>query len=560
MQPTTQPPPAPPSPRRRRRGGVPSWVVSLALGGCAAALLLRDLALPAEVVFDEVYYVGDARDYLALRGIEGTFAVHPPLGKWFIAAGIRLLGDTALGWRVPGVVAGVLLVVVLHRLALRLLRGRPHGALLAALAPALLLLDGVFLVQARTAMLDVFLALFVALGVHLVVVDRDLRRLGGTSMQATRRRGTRTLAGIALGAACAVKWSALLGVGVAGLLVLGWELALRRRATGRWLAAPARLVIGIGLPLLVVPALVYAASWVPWGAAYERTEQSGCSEPPSPECTFDVAGRAEAVVDHNVAMWRFHQDLEAEHPYRSDPLGWPVLARPVVYHYDTCGPDRAAGVADEDGQVPPACVVEPGEASEIVLVGNPALWWGFLLLSPLLVAGAVRRDRASIVALVGWLGQYLPWLAVSRPAFLFYLVPAVPFAALGVALALARLGERSTIRWTWLGALTGAGGGWLLGAAVTLALDVGPRPRWLLLAVGWVVGAAFGALLDARGPRGPAPRDPAAPPPGRVAVPATVVGVLLVAVGLAVFFLPVWTGTPLPQELVRQRWWFDGWV
>ena len=558
MQPTTRTPPEPSSPRRRRRA-VPSWIVSLALAGCAAALLLRELASPADVVFDEVYYVGDARDYLALGGIEATFAVHPPLGKWFIAAGIRLLGDTALGWRVPGAVAGVLLVVVLHRLALRLLRGRPHGALLAALAPALLLLDGVFLVQARTAMLDVFLALLVVLGVHLVVVDRDLRRLGGSSLRATRRRGTRGLAGVALGAALAVKWSALLGIGVAGLLALVWELALRRRATGRWLAAPGRLVAGIGLPLVVVPALVYAAAWIPWAAVYERTEQAGCTELPSPECTFDLRGRAEAVADHNVAMWNFHRGLEAEHPYRSDALGWPVLARPVVYHYETCGPDREAGLTGEDGEVPAPCVVEPGQASEIILVGNPALWWGFLLLSPLLVAGAVRRDRASAVALVGWLGQYLPWLAVSRPAFLFYLVPAVPFAALGLALALGRLRDPAGTRWTWSGALAGAAGGWLLGSVVALALGTGPRPGWLLLAAGWVAGAAFGAVLDARSPRWQPP-DASATGVGRLAVPAAVAGVLLVAVGLAVFFLPVWTGTPLPEELVRQRWWFDSWV
>jgi len=33
------------------------------------------------------------------------YIVHPPLGKWCIAAGIRLFGDNSVGWRFPGAVA-----------------------------------------------------------------------------------------------------------------------------------------------------------------------------------------------------------------------------------------------------------------------------------------------------------------------------------------------------------------------------------------------------------------------------------------------------------------------
>ena len=68
-----------------------------------------------------------------------------------------------------------------------------------------------------------------------------------------------------------------------------------------------------------------------------------------------------------------------------------------------------------------------------------------------------------------------------------------------------------------------------------------------------------GAVLDQRTPRWRTD-DANGSTPGRVAVPVGAAAVLVLAVGLAVFFLPVWTGTPLPEELVRQRWWFDSWV
>ncbi|HZA60327.1 MAG TPA: hypothetical protein VE754_01420, partial [Actinomycetota bacterium] len=37
--------------------------------------------------------------------------------------------------------------------------------------------------------------------------------------------------------------------------------------------------------------------------------------------------------------------------------------------------------------------------------------------------------------------QYLPWLAVTRPLFLFYMTPVTPFLALGVTLILRDLAD-----------------------------------------------------------------------------------------------------------------------
>ncbi|MCH5923303.1 hypothetical protein MMA85_24125, partial [Salmonella enterica] len=79
---------------------------------------------PAKLVFDETYYPKDAWTLLQ-QGYEGTwpdakaanpdiikgmsdiwtpqaeFVVHPPLGKWLIAAGEQMFGLTPFGWRFP---------------------------------------------------------------------------------------------------------------------------------------------------------------------------------------------------------------------------------------------------------------------------------------------------------------------------------------------------------------------------------------------------------------------------------------------------------------------------
>jgi dolichyl-phosphate-mannose--protein O-mannosyl transferase len=63
----------------------------------AALTRFINLGRPDELVFDEVYYVDGARDFLT-SGVEldkgaAEFIVHPPIGKWAIALGIQVFGS-----------------------------------------------------------------------------------------------------------------------------------------------------------------------------------------------------------------------------------------------------------------------------------------------------------------------------------------------------------------------------------------------------------------------------------------------------------------------------------
>jgi dolichyl-phosphate-mannose-protein mannosyltransferase len=514
------------------RHHVPAWVVPTAVTVAAAVLSLVRLGQPDALVFDEVYYVEDARSILE-RGVEGGFAVHPPVGKWLIAAGIAVVGDTPTGWRVGGALVGVV-TVLLTVLLVRRLTGRPG---LAGVAGLLLALDGVFLVQARTAMLDVSLAGFVVLGAYLLVVDHQ-------RPPAARwwDRWPLGLAGVAFGAAVATKWSGAWALVAAALLVAVWEVQARRRVgtpTSR-ASGSAALVLVVGL---AVPALAtYALSWSPWLVRFEHTwtGQTTCDEQEvSAPCRFGAADRIRGVVRHHGDVARFHLTLDAEHPYRAPATTWPVQSRPVVFHWASCGQD-----AD-----PAACEVAPGHAAEVVALGNLALWWGGLVLLPVVVAGAVRRDGRSAVPLAFLATQYLPWLVVARPVFSFYAVPLVPFLAAAVAVACGELDRPhrwlATAAGTAIGAATGALGATLAGAGTA---GVGTAA----VALG-IAGAAAGAAADDRRPR----RDrPAVARAGTV----TAIVLALLAIATAVYFSPVWLAIELPEEAIRRRWWFAGWI
>lgn len=557
------------------------WLAPTTLAVLAGVLLLFRLGQPDRIMFDETYYVEDALGYLE-HGVEPGFAVHPTLGKWLIAGSIWLFGDNAFGWRFAGVVAAVGVVVLTHLLARRLLAGTRSGWWLAPLAPVLLLADGLFVTQARIAMLDIFLVLFAIAGLYVLVVDRDHRRAAEGGQQ--RLLSLRVLAGVLLGLAIAVKWSGLLALGGAGLLTLGWELGDARGRRWHVLVGRALAITG---SLVVVPALVYGISWTPWLANYEQTFTAGCEkeEQQKGECedgAYRLGERLSGLVRYHDQILDFHLGLEATHNYRSDPLGWPVLERPVVYYWATCSAEEATATPTADpetGEVRPACEVAEGDAAEVIALGNPALWWGFLLLTPLLVGGTMLRDRRSAVPLVGWLATWLPWFAVSRTAFLFYLAPAVPLLAIGTVVALHRLGDPSPVRRTYLGAA--------LGAAVGLAplgalawFDVIEGMRWVFGAgaLGWALGAATGAVADHQAAQRPPPGDapleawpaPAWTPPDAdaeavaEATPSTsgrwALGFVVAVLALAVYFAPLWYAVPMDHEDVRDRWWLDTWV
>ena len=131
------------SPARRR-----DLRIALLLALAAAAFRLPRLGFPSEEVFDEVYHARTALQYL--RGEPPTEWVHPPTAKLLIAVGVKIFGYHPWAWRLMPALAGIALAPVFFFLARRVL-ATERAALLASV---LLLADGVYLVQSRTAMVS----------------------------------------------------------------------------------------------------------------------------------------------------------------------------------------------------------------------------------------------------------------------------------------------------------------------------------------------------------------------------------------------------------------------
>jgi dolichyl-phosphate-mannose-protein mannosyltransferase len=385
------------------------------LGG---AMRLARLDLPKAIVFDETYYAKDACFYLDLSqkvcGVESEQTlVHPPLGKWLIAGGIKLFDYDSFGWRFAAALAGTITIALLYLLARKVL----SSTLGACIASGLLAVDFLHFVQSRVAMLDVFVPMFGLAALLFLLFDRDrLLRSPPSAVRLVVRRPWRVAAGVATGMAVASKWSGALFVVAAIVLAFVWEVAARRRRDDRraLMGAVRAEGLSIAIALVLVPVAVYTLTYV------------GRLHGPTPTCEGATGSWANQLVQHQKCMLDFHRNLEANHSYQSPPWSWLTLKRPVSYYFDTA---------------------PNGDYKEVLATGSPFVWWtSALALAFVAFRWTRRRDFAAPegTILAGFAFAYLPWLVLSSDrsaVFLFYLLPAVPFMCLALGHVASRIGE-----------------------------------------------------------------------------------------------------------------------
>ncbi len=504
------------------------WVVALGLGAIAAALRFLNLANPGKLVFDETYYVKQAYSFLLTGGVEwqwsnettpsadarftqGTldvftrqpdFVVHPPLGKWMIAAGMSL-SDPAQSesWRIASAVCGSLMVFILVFVARRLF----NSTLLGGVAGLLLAVDGHHLVHSRTGLLDIFLAFWILVAFAFLLADRFwmrarladtlARRISRDPDSRSRQlywgpvtwfRPWLLATGIALGCATAVKWSGLWTIIAFGLLVVAWDIGARRAAgVRRWLFGGFYRDAPIAfLHLVPVAFVTYLLSWIGWFRSTDGYNRYWAADNPDSIWTRLLPDSFASLAHYHQQIYDFHRGLATPHDYMANPWSWIVMGRPTSFFYES----------PSLGQL--GCEVDKCSRA-ITSVGNPVVWWGgAIAIVVTLVVWLVRRDWRAGALLVPLAAGWLPWFAFQeRTVYTFYAVAFVPYVVLALTYAL----------------------GLVMGRPDADAI----RRSW---------GASVAGI------------------------------VVILAVGCLVFFYPVWTAEVIPYGQWQLRMWWPSWI
>jgi dolichyl-phosphate-mannose--protein O-mannosyl transferase len=262
----------------------------------AALIRFWNLGTPDKLVFDEVYYVDGAKDYLT-NVVETTkgaaeFVVHPPVGKWLIALGIQILGDSPAGWRLSAAIFGTFSILLIYFVALILF----NSQFLALVSAGLMSIDGLHLVMSRTALLDIFLMFFLLAAFLALLHERHI------------------FAALLLGLALGTKWSAIYFIAA----ILIYLLFINRKR--------------VLLYLPIIP-ITYLFTWSGWLISDKGWSKDYSSNP------------LISLFHYHQEILNFHTGLTTEHSYEASPWNWLVLGRPTSFFYESpksCGAESCS--------------------------------------------------------------------------------------------------------------------------------------------------------------------------------------------------------------------------
>ncbi|MCX8028289.1 MAG: glycosyltransferase family 39 protein [Thermodesulfovibrionales bacterium] len=328
--------------------------------------------------FDEIYYARTAFEYI--QGLLPYETTHPPLGKLIIATGIKIFGMTPFGWRVMGVLSGIVIIAFVYLFG-RMLFGKTEYGVLSAMIMGF---DFMTFVQARLATIDSISVMFIVMMTYFM-----MRFYLSDNYHSCIRN--MTLSAISFSLGVATKWLCIYtALGLAVLFFLKLYKLSRNTDIKKY------LIYGI-LLFVILPTIVYTVTYL--------------IILPKP-ITF---AHIKTIIQTQYHMYQYHKGIVSSHPFASSWWQWPIIYKPMWLYM---APDMPRGIA-----------------GSIVTMGNPIVWWTGLVTFSLIVFGFVRYKRVEsyqwlIVLFVAV--NYLPWLLVPRETYIYHFYATVPFWILSI--------------------------------------------------------------------------------------------------------------------------------
>ncbi|MBW4562483.1 MAG: phospholipid carrier-dependent glycosyltransferase [Mojavia pulchra JT2-VF2] len=437
------------------------WFRTGMVGVFLLSLILRFWGLDRfnTLVFDEVYFAKFGNNYLTHTPF---FNAHPPLSQYIIGIGIWL-GSHVPFWQEPvnglagsllspwsyrwvNALTGSFIPLVVAAIAYQL----SHRRSFAFLAGLFTASDGIFLVESRYALNNIYIVIFGLLGQWFLLLALE--------NQYQRRSFWLVLAGISFGASVGTKWNGLwFLLGAYLIWIVGWgihwlhsvfqqESIVSRKDNFNQITTPEPALATVQTPLQkltqlnifqmlfylgIIPALVYSIIWIPH---LQLDTRYGFIE-----------------VHRQILNFHLHMggNSPTVHPYCAAWYKWPLLTRPMAYYYQT-----AQSVNDPLPVLGPNLPSAAGKVIyDVHAMGNPVLWWtgvaamvflvGMLLTK--IVLPWIKYQRLSVPATLSvdtWIALYLvinyaanllPWVKVTRCVFIYHYMCAVVFVFLAIA-------------------------------------------------------------------------------------------------------------------------------
>ena len=349
---------------------------------------LFNLSYPGNMYFDELYHVPSAMMmadgdfskpfqwwHQSYDGINNFDWLHPPLAKYFQALSINLLGKTPFAWRLPSVIFSLATLIVFYFFAKFLAdkflfrKDQNKIANFALVATFFLSLEGLFLVQSRIAMNDVFLLFFTLSAVFLYFYYLTLKR------ESKKSDFILLLMALVWGLALATKWSAFFPL----IVLMFYHLVIQETLSKNLL----RRLPFLFFVFILIPFFVYFLSYLPM---------------------FLYGTKLSYFWVLQGQILRSQLNNPAIHNYSSSPVQWFFNLRSILYYSNN-------------------------KTAMIYALGNPILFIYFVLTIPLLLISSFSKNKKKVMLLLLLLyfASFTFWLFSPRILFFYHYLPAIPF-------------------------------------------------------------------------------------------------------------------------------------
>lgn len=347
---------------------------------------------PGYYYFDEVYHAVTAKAYadnnsdaynpFAPAPKEGTAYdwLHPPLAKLIQAGSIKMFGDIPIGWRLPSVIFGTAIIPATFALSFIL-----FGPAVAVFASTVIAFENLTFVMSRITMNDVFLTFFVLVSFVFVTLYLKLYKTKYLIASA-----------VFLGLSIGSKWTGAYAILVIFITVLFAQIKNHRLSANL-------------LFIIIIPSIMYLASYG----------------------QFWVQGHTmRDFVDLHKQIWWYQNRHDLKHSYGTTPLycvpeglnepktwcPWALNVRGVYFSYEEYG-DNLAGY--------------------IYALGNPLIFWGGVIAVSYMVGKFIdEKNKKVLLVIVAYSIFWVPWVFSPRIMFLYHYLPAIPFLAISLGVAL----------------------------------------------------------------------------------------------------------------------------
>lgn len=386
------------------------WLLS------ATAIVTRiwQLGSPPSIVFDEVYFRTFTASYLSGNYF---FDIHPPFAKLLFAGIASLFGLSAdqtisgesgsVLLRIFPAIAGASLVPLIYVVVRQLGLGRR----IALLCGLLLLLDNALLVESRFVLMDSTLLL---VGLSAISIFLKLRKCEN------KKRWTWVLIlGLLLGVLVSIKWT---GIAIVFLLAIAWMFDLIRKHPSK----KSKPIVEATTVVVLIAAVYIGCFWVHFSLLgrsgegdvfmsrnFQSTLVGSRFYNENKQFTF-----TDKFFELNAQMYNAQNSLKnTTHPYSSRWYTWPLMLRPVYFWQSDTSAD--------------------GSQAHIYLLGNPTVWWigligiiGAFALLCIKPRWLGRRTRLVSFLLGGYVVNFIPFMFIDRPMFLYHYLFALIFSLL----------------------------------------------------------------------------------------------------------------------------------